>query len=229
MTDRPLAERPIGALMTPMSKLVWLDLHDPEAARDKIAVSPHSVFPVMDGRPEALFGIVEAKDLLAPGYLAEPLDLRALSKPPLLVPEMAPALKMLELFARKRESFALVTDKQNGVMGLITLSDVVIASMGYVYDDSTGGHDPWIVQREDGSWLVDGMVPVAELYALLESVGAPERLRRFQTVAGLVLDRLGRLPKVADTLKLGTFRIEVVDMDGWRIDKVLITRTQPKH
>lgn len=229
MTDRAFAERPIGTLMTPANKLVWLDIQDPEAAKDKIAESPHSVFPVMDGRPEALFGIVEAKDLLAAGYLAEPLDLRALSKAPLLVPEMAPALKMLELFARNRESFALVTDKQNNVAGLITLSDVVVASMGRAGDGSARGRDPWIVQRQDGSWLVDGMLPVGELYELIESVRAPERVGRIQTVAGFVLDRLGRLPKVADTLKLGAFQIEVVDIDGWRIDKILVTPTRPKQ
>lgn len=224
MIDRPAAQRQIRALMTPVDELVWLDLQDPTAARDKIAVHPHSVFPVMDGRPEALFGIIEAKDLLSAGYLAEPLDLRGLSKPPLLVPEIAPVLKALGLFARYRERFALVTDQKNDLTGLLALSDVVVAAMGHAERDPARGRDPWIVQRQDGSWLVDGMVPVTELYALVESAGPPERAKQLQTVAGLVLDRVGRLPKSADTVDLGTFTIEVVDMDDWRIDKVLVTR-----
>src|SRR5689334_20319342 len=113
MIDRPAPPPSVGVLTTPADKLVWLDLQDPTAARDKIAINPHSVFPVMDGRPEALFGIIEAKDLLAAGYLREPIDLRGQSKPPLIVPEIAPMLKALELFARHRERFALVTDQKS--------------------------------------------------------------------------------------------------------------------
>lgn len=228
MNNRPIAEPRIGTLMAPASNLVWLDLRDPKSAREKIAESPQSVFPVIDGRPEALVGIVEAKDLLAAGYLGAPLDLRALSKPPLLVPEVAPVSKMLELYVRKHESFALVTDKQNNVVGLVTLSSVVTASFEGADPGTARGHDPWIVQRKDGSWLVDGMLPVAELNAFFESIPASESPRRFQTVAGLVLDFLGRIPKVADTLDLGAFSVEVVDIDGWRIDKVLVTRTRPR-
>ncbi len=119
-------------------------------------------------------------------------------------------------------------NKQNNVVGLITLSAVVTASFEGADVDTARGHDPWIVQRKDGSWLVDGMLPVVELNARFESIPASERPRRFQTVAGLVLDCLGRIPKLADTVNLGAFSVEVVDIDGWRIDKVLVTRTRPR-
>jgi len=149
-----------------------------------------------------------------------------LTRPAVLVPEAVPAVKLLELFARTGESFALVTNKENNVVGLTTLSDVVSATVGGTDDVSHRKSDPWVVQRDDGSWLVDGMVPTAQLYELLEL--CTERSARSQTVAGLVLDRLRRLPRVGDSVGLGAFRIEVVDMDGWRIDKVLISLSQPK-
>jgi putative hemolysin len=231
MIDRPFSERPIRAFMVPLVKIAWLDIRQSRPAiKEKIVSGGHSQFPVMDGRPDALVGILRARDLLLAEYTGQPFDLRALARPAVLVPEAVAAVKLLELFARTGESLALVTNKENRVVGLMTLSDVVTVTVAGADDMARRKSDPWVVQRDDGSWLVDGMVPVAEFYALLELADrSGEHAGRFQTVAGLALDRLCRLPKVGDSFTVGAFRVEVVDMDGWRIDKVLISRRHLRH
>jgi putative hemolysin len=219
-----LADLRVAALMTPRTEVVWLDLDDPaETNRRKIARSEYSRFPVGRGSLDGVIGVVRAKDLLLGPLTGHALDLHESLRPPLIVPETMPALHVLEKFRTSRAHLALVVDEYGGVVGLVTLQDVLEAIVG---DLPSGGEssDPEALQREDGSWLLDGSLPTARFKDILGLQRHPqEQEDGYQTLGGFVLARLGEIPSAGDNFEWADWRFEVADMDGYRVDKVLAT------
>lgn len=221
-----LADRRVASLMTPRTDIVWLEVDDSteEIAR-KIAEAEHSRFPLCEGGLDHPLGFVRAKDLLVRSLSGQPLDLRALMRPPLFVPESQRGLRLLELFRQSRTHLALVVDEYGGIQGLVTVNDILEAIVGEM--PSRAEHDePLAVQREDGSWLLDGMLPVDDFKHLLHIERlAEEEIALYETLGGFVMTRLGRIPNAGDHFHWRGLRFEVVDMDGLRIDKVLVARS----
>ena len=184
--------------------MVWLDIGDPPAEiRRKIAGRFHARFPVGRGSLDDIVGIVQSKELLAPSLSGEPLDLKGILRPPLYLPEGTPALKALERFRLSPMHMALVVDEYGGFKGLVTLNDLLGSIVGEL-DAASEGQEPCVVRREDGTFLVDGMLPVDEFkeaFSIARLQG--EEKGYFRTVGGFVMMQLGRVPKASDHF-LGT-------------------------
>jgi putative hemolysin len=220
-----LADRKVGALLVPRSEIVWLDVDSPdeEVYRDVIE-SGHSRFPVAEGNLDKILGVVLAKDLLAQNLSGEPLDLRSIVHPALFVPESTPALKVVERFKQTRTELAIVIDEYGGVEGLVTSGDVLTMLVGDIPEPDEEDSSE-AVQREDGSWLIDGMYSIDEFQELLDISEMPDESEAYyQTVGGFVMASLGQVPKTGDHFEWAGLRIEVMDMDGRRVDKVMVTR-----
>lgn len=223
-----LGDQQVSGLMTPRLELVWLDLRDSaEINRRKIQDHPHSRFPVCQETLDNLLGIVYVTDVLAQQFKGQPIDLTALLRQPLVIPETTHALRVLELFKQSGTHIALVVDEYGVIQGLVTLNDVMEVIIGDIpFADQP--QEMTIIQREDGSWLVDGMVLIDELKELLNVDELPgEERGNFQTLGGFVITRLGHIPRSSDWFEWSNFRFEVMDMDGNRVDKVLIVPMQP--
>ncbi|MBW4453513.1 MAG: hemolysin family protein [Nostoc indistinguendum CM1-VF10] len=218
-----LGDRPVSYLMTPRPDIVWLDLDDSaEENRHKMVDSAYSRYPVCQGGLDNVLGVIPVTDLLARSFRGEPLDLTVGLRQPIFVPESTRGLKVLELFKQTITHMALVVDEYGVIQGLVTLNDIMSEIVGDV--PSTDGQDhPQAVQREDGSWLLDGMLPVEEFLELfgMEEWESEER-GSYQTLGGFVITHLGRIPAAADHFEWQNMRIEVMDMDGNRVDKVLV-------
>jgi putative hemolysin len=219
-----LADREVGVLMTPRMEIIWLDLDASfEENRTKIMENPYTRFPVAQGRLDNILGVVRAKDLLVQGLSGRPMDLKERMNPPLFVPENAPAMHLLELFKKSRPHMALVVDEYGGIQGLVTLNDILESIVGEI---SAPGQntEPQARQREDGSWLVDGLMPIDEFKEIFGLGNLPdEGSAHFQTLGGFVMMQMGRVPQTGEHFEWETLRFEVMDMDGKRVDKVLIT------
>lgn len=218
-----LGERRLGELLTPRLSIVALDVDaPPEVNWSKVADSGHFYFPVYEGGLDRILGVVSVKDLWARIAAGEPPDLRALLRHPLYVPEGVSALRALERLRETASPLALVMDEYGGVEGLVTLHDVLQAIVGEL--PTPEETEPMAVEREDGSWLLDGMLPVSDLAEILgPGAGEAGELKDFQTVGGLVMGRLGRVPVTGDRCEWNGYHLEVVDMDGRRVDKVLVS------
>lgn len=222
-----LSDRRAGTLITPRPEIEWLDLNDPlEENLKKIRESVHSSFPVAHGALDNVVGIVTTKNLLA-CYLGDTASpkLENCMTPPVFVPENTPALKVFEIFKSTRPHLVLVIDEYGGLQGLLTIRDILEAFIGDIHlRDSSG--DLYIVPRADGTWLVDGMLPVDEFMEALQVTAIPEYERGYyETVGGFVMNQLGKIPSTGDRFDWGDFTFEVVDMDGMRVDKVLVSKT----
>jgi putative hemolysin len=218
-----LGDRPVSYLMTPRPDIVWLDLDDSaEENRHKMVDSAYSRYPVCQGGLDNVLGVIPVTDLLARSFRGEPLDLTVGLRQPIFVPESTRGLKVLELFKQTITHMALVVDEYGVIQGLVTLNDIMSEIVGDV--PSTDGQDhPQAVQREDGSWLLDGMLPVEEFLELFGmEEWESEEPGSYQTLGGFVITHLGRIPAAADHFEWQNMRIEVMDMDGNRVDKVLI-------
>ena len=209
--------------MTPRTEIVWLDVDaSPEEIRRTVTESVHSRFLVAQESLDNVLGVVHAKDLLARAFVGQPIDLMALAQQPLYVPESMRALHVLELFKQSGTHIALVVDEYGGIQGLVTPSDILEAIVGDI-PSAEELREPQAVQREDGSWLLDGMLSVDEFKELFQLRALPgEEQGVYQTLAGFVIMHLGRIPSAADHFEWGGLRFEVVDMDGNRVDKVLV-------
>ncbi|MCC5618354.1 hemolysin family protein [Nostoc sp. CHAB 5836] len=218
-----LGDRQVSYLMTPRPDIVWLDLDDTaEENRQKMVDSAYSRYPVCQGGLDNVLGVIPVTDLLARSFRGEALDLTLGLRQPVFVPESTRGLKVLELFKQTITHMALVVDEYGVIQGLVTLNDIMSEIVGDV--PSTDGQDqPQAVQREDGSWLLDGMLPVEEFLELfgMEEWQSDER-GSYQTLGGFVITHLGRIPAAADHFEWQSMRIEVIDMDGNRVDKVLV-------
>jgi len=218
-----LGDRRVNAIMTPRHEVAWLNLEESgEAIRRRLRESGHSRFPVARGSLDAVVGVVQVKDLLTQTLAGEPLDLEAVMDPPLFVPEGRPALTLLAHFKQASAQMALVLDEFGGLEGLVTVTDVLEAVAGDLAHPEE--HEPPdVVAREDGSWLVDGMIPIDELKDLLNLRRLPgEEPGGYQTLGGFIMTYLGTIPQAGDRFEWDGYRFEVMDMDDRRVDKVLI-------
>ena len=220
-----LGDRTVNALMTPRPEVVWLDPNaDREEIHSKISGNAHTHYPVAEGRIDNILGVVNSKDLLSQNLGCLPVDLRSVLRPALFIPESMSALEVLERFKQTRSHAALVIDEHGGFQGLVTTSDILEAIVGDIPARGES-EEADIIQREDGSWLVDGKVLADELKEFLDVDHLPfEGEHLYETLGGLVMAFLGRIPRSGDGFDWGGFRFEVVDMDGHRVDKVLIRR-----
>jgi len=186
--------------------------------------SRHSYLPVARGSLDNLLGLASVKDNWARGPAEHPAELLGALRRPALVPEGAPATRALEAFKRSGLPLAVVIDERGHTEGVVTLTDVLEALVGEVPDADGPAEEEAIVRREDGSWLVDGLLAAEELE---DRLGIDERPRGeaagYQTVGGMVMEALGRVPAAGDRFELEGHSFEVLDMDGWRVDKVLVS------
>ncbi|KAA3648183.1 MAG: HlyC/CorC family transporter [Chloroflexi bacterium] len=219
-----LSDQRIRAIMTPRVEVTWLDSEDePEKIYDQIFKSGFMKFPVATGDLDHLSGVVNASDLLAQKLAGETLNLESLAREALVLPESMPAFSALEQLRQSPIHMALVINEYGGVEGLITATDILEALVGD-FPDKEQFIDPDIVQREDGSWLIDGMVSINEIMDLLNLREVPvDENDRYDTLGGLVLAALEQIPSTGDQFDWQEWHFEVMDMDGHRVDKVLVT------
>lgn len=219
-----LDDRPIAQLMTPRPRVVFLDVDEPlERNIDRMIASAHSTFPVYRDKPDNVIGVVNVKRLFAQQVRRERFDFEAALEQPLVVPESATAIRVLEEFRIAGRHLALVVDEYGSPQGVVTLHDIIELVLGDLPD--THHESPEIVTRADGSLLVDALLPLVELEEYLECDPFPQiEEGDYNTVAGYLLASLERIPREGDQIEAGGFTLEVVDMDGPRIDKVLVLR-----
>jgi putative hemolysin len=220
-----MGDRRISELMVPRPDIVFLDLEDsPDVLKEVISGNRFSRYPVIRGAADNVVGVVRAKDLLVRELNDQPFDLAASMVPALYIPDTLPAFKAIELFRSSRRHMALVIDEHGGVEGLVTVNDILDALVGDI-PSMDEKEEQAIVRREDGSFLLDGALPVDQLKQTLHLKHLPgEEDGDFQTLGGFLMKRLGRVPAVADWLEAGGWRFEIVDMDRKRVDKVLAMR-----
>jgi len=222
-----LSDQRVNTLMTQRADIIWLEVDDTlEVIQQKIA-SGRSRFPICESSLDHVLGVVKVKDFLARSLAGQPLDLKALLRQPLYVPESMRAMKVLELFKQTRTHIALVLDEYGSMQGLITLNDILEAIVGDI-PSSDMPDVPMIVKRADGSWLVDGMLPVEDFKKHFQIAELPnEETGEYQTLGGFVMMHMERIPKPTEQFEWDGLRFEVIDMDGHRVDKVLVMRTRP--
>ncbi|HJX56626.1 MAG TPA: hemolysin family protein [Methanoregula sp.] len=220
-----LGDRRVESLMTHRSDVIALDLNDPVSDNlQKMTRSGRSNFPVYEGDLDHIVGMVSVKDVFARITEGGSPDIRAAVTKPLFAPEAISVLKLLELFKGTGLHIALVTDEYGGIQGVISLHDILEAIVGNVHTLGEPVDIP-IVVREDGSWLINGDTPIEDIKKILSVDTFPEEEQgHYRTIAGLILFVLQRIPKTGNHVQIGGLRYEVVDMDGNRIDKVLVTR-----
>jgi putative hemolysin len=219
-----LDDRKLGSLMVPRSEIIFVDVNAPEAESfNQIAESVRSRIPVCDGNLDSIIGVLSAKTALASVARGESLSLRENLEAPLYVPETLTGMDLLEQFKQSRTHIAFVVDEYGSLEGLVTIQDIFDTLIGEISTEAEGITGP--VQRDDGSWLFEGDTSIHELMDTLELDEVPEQDRgRYHTVSGLILLLLGKMPVVGDHVVLGDWRLEVMDMDGRRIDKILASR-----
>jgi putative hemolysin len=219
-----LGDRTAGELMTPRHAIVFLDLAESDDENMRRMANTHfQVYPVCDGSTDNVVGVASTRDLWHRHVANEPISIREAMRPALFVPEISPVLSVLQQMRDSKSSIAIVIDEYGGVDGLLTINDV----LGGVVDE-IGAHEGEDViegatQRDDGTWLVDGVLgahEVREIFRIKELPG--EEAGRFETIGGFVLDQLGHIPVEGEFVEIEGHRIEVIDMDGHRIDKLQI-------
>jgi putative hemolysin len=217
-----LGERRAASLMTPRTEVVCLNLRSTEEEiRSTIRASCYSRLPVCDGDSDHVVGILEAKALLSRLLAGESLDIEAAMVEPQFVPESLPASKVLDIFRESGQHLAIVIGEYGGMEGLITLQDLLEEIVGDVEENA-----PQATQRDDGTWLIDGLISADDFmkqFALDDLPGAHDK---FSTLGGFVMAQLGNIPQPGDTFDWTKLRFEVMDMDGNRVDKVLITEIE---
>ena len=223
-----LDERHVGSVLTPRSDIVYLDVRDPiEANRGKLRGAQHTVLPLCDGGLDHVLAFVRATKVLEQVLETGVLDLQSLAEPALYVPETMTLMKLLEQFKRTHLPLALVVDEFGDVEGLVTLTDVIAAIVGDL--PSEPGEEPTIVKREDGSWLMDGSLDIDTVLRTLDDDSwlTEEDRQHYHTLGGLAMLALGRVPRTGDLFERGSYRFEIVDMDGNRVDRLLVSRVGP--
>jgi putative hemolysin len=216
-----LDDRQVGSMMIPRVEIVWLDAGaTPQEVLSVITDEEHSRYPVCRGGLDDVVGVVTAQSLLQQQMEGRPLSLTERLQPPVFVPETLSGMELLDHFRASGAQLVFVVDEYGEVQGVITVRDVLEAITGEF--TTPASEDSWAVQRDDGSWLFDGLIPVPELKDRLDLKELPEEDRgRYNTLAGMIMLLLGRLPRTADSVEWEGWRFEVVDLDGKRVDKVL--------
>jgi putative hemolysin len=218
---------PVRDLMTPRAKIIWINVADAhEALWHKIVVSAHTTFPVYEGNRDRVVGFITVKSIYAHLAAGLPVKVRDLMTPPLVVPASQTASALLETFKRGRRRVALVADEFGGITGLVSLHDVMEAIVGDLPSQSEKSR-PAALRRDDGSWLVDGMLDVESFSSALPDFKLPPEARDYQTVAGFALKQFGHVPTEGESFPFGGYVVEVMDMDGHRVDKLLLMPQGP--
>ena len=222
-----LGDKTARALMTPRTQIVWFDVDDSaEQIRKKVAESGHSRFPVSNGKLDNVVGVAQAKDLLTGTLAGAPIKLATYLQQATFVPRTMSALQVLEFIKRSGSHIALVVDEYGGIEGLLTHHDILEAIAGDI-PFGTSPTEPKAVQRHDGSWLLDGMLSIDEFKEIFNQESLPgEKRDAYQTLGGFLFTHMGRVPSVSDRFEWNGLCFEIVDMDGKRIDKVLVTSVQ---
>lgn len=216
-----LGDTVVNDVMTPRPRIAWLDLEEgPEVHVETLTRHSHSRFPVCEGEIDRVVGMVDVRDLFPRVLAGEPLDLRASVRPPLYVPETAPVLGLLERFRKTGIHLALVVDEYGGIEGLVTLNDVLEEISGNLAPETSKR----ATRREDGTWLVDATLTIDEFPEMVELPVDEMEPEGYATLAGLALDRLGHIPREGEVFDAMGLRFEIVDMDGRRVDKLLVSR-----
>ncbi len=219
-----IGDRSASELMTPRHLVAFLDVAQPAETNLRImATTPHNFYPVCEGSTDNVIGVVATRELWRRHIEGESVDIREAMEPALFVPEIAPIITVIDQMRHRRVVMAVVVDEYGGIEGLVTLNDVLSDVVGEIDDphltNLKGGH-----RREDGSWLLDGVFPAHELRGLLKVDSLPgEDEGQFETVGGFVMSYLGHIPSPAESFVWDGVRYEVMDMDGFRIDKVLVS------
>jgi putative hemolysin len=224
-----LDDRQIGSFMVPRGEVVFFDANDDlNTNLERFESSQHSRFPVLQGGWNTILGVMDAKQMLAQTLRREQLDFTAKLNPPVFVPESLTGMELLENFTSTGTQLAFIVDEYGEVQGIVTLQDVMEAITGEI--KTTRPDDSWAVQREDGSWLLDGLIPTPELKDRLDIHEVPEEERgRYNTLSGMLLLLFGNIPHTGDRCTWANWEFEVLDLDGLRIDKVLATRLPAGH
>ncbi|HNS07883.1 MAG TPA: hemolysin family protein [Anaerolineaceae bacterium] len=224
-----LNDRSINAIMTPRTDVTWLDADDSiEEILKTILQSPYSRFPVSRESLDNVLGILKSRDLLEKQLSGEPFNLLDLLQKPLFIPENTPVMRVLEMEREHGVHEALVIDEYGGVLGFVTLFDVLEAIIGELPSQDQAS-EPEIVMREDGSYLIDGLLPIDEFKDLFDLDLLPEEDKvGFQTAGGFVMNQVGSIPHAGQTFQWNDLLFEVLDMDGLRIDKILVSRNSEK-
>ena len=219
--------------MTPRSEIIWIDLDDsPEENKKKIIESKRSIFPIAKGELDDFMGVVQSKDILAVLFENKEMNLEKIVKNPIVVPENLESLELLKQYKENKEyvHMALIVDEFGSVSGLITLNDLLEGIVGDIPGiDETD--DPIATQRADGTWLIDGRYQIDRFKELFDySEEFPdEKEDNFTTIAGFILSFCGKIPEEGEEFIWDRFSFEIVDMDGNKIDKLLITDLGPQE
>jgi putative hemolysin len=218
-----LGDRPIRSMMTPRTEIAWLDLEEPlEASLKEVLESTHSRFPVARGNLDNCVGTIRIRTLLTAVVENQPVDLGAMMQPPLFVGESMRALNVLEQFRETGVHIALVTDEFGGIEGLLTLNDLMEAIVGDL-PSAEDQEEPLVVEREDGSWLLDGSLDIGDFKTLVDRDELPDEVSGgYHTIGGFVMHHLGRIPMAGEHFRWDGLSFEVMDMDGKRVDKILV-------
>lgn len=215
-----LGDRTITSLMTHRSDMIWFDINDDaEAIKAKILQEPHSVYPICDGQIDNIKGVVSIKDLYVANNLS---NFKDLMQPPLYVPENNTAYQILEKYKQSKIHSCFIIDEYGSLLGMITLNDILEAIIGDLPEQRVDDYE--ILEREDGSYLVDAQIPFYDFLSRFEKTEwMNEGEQEFDTLAGFILHQLKRIPHTGEKLHWEGFDIEIVDMDAQRIDKVLVS------
>ena len=214
-----LGDRNITSLMTHRSDIIWFDLDDTEEKiKEKILIEPHSNYPICDGEIDNLKGMVSIKDL----YVTDDLTkFKQIMKPAMFVPENNSAYQVLEKFKQTKQHSCFIVDEYGTLQGMITLNDILEAIVGDIPQSDMNDYE--VKERDDGSFLVDAQIPFYDFLTRFDKAEwLNEGEHEFDTLAGFILHELERIPKTGDKFEWKGFKIEIIDMDGHRIDKVLI-------
>jgi putative hemolysin len=219
-----LDDRQIGSMMIPRAEINWIDVNTPVQEVLKFVVEVgHARYPVCRDGLDDVIGVITAQGLLKPLAEGRTPSLADDLLPPVFVPETLSGMELLDHFRQNAAQLVFVVDEYGAVQGVITLRDVLEAITGEIGSETD--EDAWAIRRDDGSWLMDGLIPIPEIKDRLELKDLPEEDRgRYNTLAGMIMLLLGRLPRTTDTVEWGDWRFEVVDLDGKRVDKVLVSR-----
>ena len=220
-----LGDRRVEALMTPRMAMSWIDINEPmEEIWPQIVDTSHSRIPVADGDLDRVLGYIQIRDILGESPEEPGFNLHDFIKEPIYLPENMAALKALDNFQTSGVHLAMVVDEFGGITGMVTDYDILEAIVGEIPEDSEDT-DYLAVQRDDGSWLFDGLIVIDQLKEILDISEMPgEDRAAYQTLSGFVMSQLGRIPKTGAKFNYETYTFEVVDMDRRRVDRVLVSK-----
>jgi putative hemolysin len=221
-----LGDLKVGSLLTPKMLLDWIDVTETETEiLSRLTQTRHSRLPVAREELDEVIGVVYARDLLASQLANEPLDVLKHVRAPLFIPRNTTALKLLALFQQSGSQIAFVMNEYGGFQGIVTVHDILEKIVGDIQEDSDSEDDIEVIQRDDKSWLLDGLLPIEEFEELFE-IGeiAEQDKKNYHTLAGFIIAQLGYIPTAGESFEWRGLRFEILDMDRVRIDKILVTR-----